>query len=106
MENTVALAAIALAGTICAGFFKLVSKQNTLMNKQTIVHGEIASGLDRLAAAHEKGNRESEERNGHLGEQNIQIAQMVEEVKKSVDGISVQHVDEQKVIHQTVESKE
>lgn len=58
-ENAVALAVITLAGTICAGFFALVNKQNT-------IHSKIASGLDRLAQAHEKGNKESAERNGHL----------------------------------------
>lgn len=106
----VALAAIALSGTICAGFFALVNKQNTLMNKQTKVHGEIANGLDRLAKAHEKGNKESAERNGHLGEQNIEIAKLVKESKqdtlKAIKGITEQTVQEQHVEHQTVKSKE
>lgn len=108
--SEVALAAIALAGTICAGFFALVNKQNTLMNKQTKVHGEIANGLDRLAAAHEKGNKESAERNGHLGEQNIEIAKLVkksnEDTLRAIKAITKQTVQEQRVEHQTVENKE
>lgn len=108
--SEVSLAAIALAGSICAGFFALVNKQNTLMNKQTKVHGEIANGLDRLAKAHEKGNKESAERNGHLGEQNIQIAKLQKESSQqllaAIKKIPSQHIAEQQVEHQTVKHKE
>lgn len=110
MENTVALAAIGLAGTICAGFFALVNKQNTLMNKQTKVHGEIAFGLDRLAKAHETGNKESAERNGHLGEMITEQTKFTKEstsqILKAVSSIPTQNVKEQKVEHQTVKSQE
>lgn len=109
-ENAVAIAAITLAGTICAGFFALVNKQNSLMNKQTKVHGEIASGLDRLAKAHETGNKESAERNGHLGELVTEQTKFTKEstsqILKAVQSIPTQHVSEQKVDHQTVKSKE
>jgi hypothetical protein len=101
--SEVSLAAIALAGSICAGFFALV-------NKQVKIHGKIAVGLDRLAAAHEKGNRESAERNGHLGEL---VTEQTKFTKKSTDQllaavkkIPTQHIDEQRVEHQTVRHKE
>ena len=103
MENAVALAAITLAGTICAGFFALVNKQNT-------IHSKIASGLDRLAKAHETGNKESAERNGHLGElvteQTKFTKKSTSQILKAVQSIPTQHVSEQKVDHQTVKSKE
>ena len=103
MENAVALAAITLAGTICAGFFALVNKQNT-------IHSKIASGLDRLAKAHETGNKESAERNGHLGELVTEQTKFTKEstsqILKAVQSIPTQHVSEQKVDHQTVKSKE
>lgn len=109
-ENAVAIAAITLAGTICAGFFALVNKQNSLMNKQTKVHGEIASGLDRLAKAHEKGNQESAERNGHLGElvteQSKFTKESTKQILKAVQNIPTQNVHEQKVEHQTVKNQE
>ena len=109
MENTVALAAIGLAGTICAGFFASQKAQNK-------IHGKISDGLERLAKAHERGNRESAERNGHLGQQNEKIAEMILQqgladkvaLSGAVDKITsiIQHVDEQKVEHQVVRSKE
>lgn len=105
MDNAVAIAAITLAGTICAGFFAMVNKQN-------VVHSKIAHGLDRLAAAHEKGNRESEQRNGHLGEQNLelgkqnlQLIKISNEISEKLDSISTQTVTEQHVENQTVEHK-
>lgn len=108
--SEVSLAAIALSGTICAGFFALVNKQNTLMNKQTKVHGEIANGLDRLAKAHETGNRESAERNGHLGELIVEQSKLVKKANavtlKAINDISKQTVQEQRVEHQTVQNKE
>ena len=110
MENAVALAAITLAGTICAGFFALVNKQNSLMNKQTKVHGEIATGLDRLAKAHDTGNKESAERNGHLGElvteQSKFTKESTKQILKAVQSIPSQNVKEQKVEHQTIKNKE
>lgn len=110
MENAVALAAIGLAGTICAGFFALVNKQNVLMAKQTKVHSEIGAGLDRLAKAHEKGNVESAERNGHLGEQNIQLAELQKSTAKqllnAISTIGKQTIKEQNVEHQHIEKKE
>lgn len=103
MENAVALAAITLAGTICTGFFALVNKQNT-------IHSKIASGLDRLAKAHETGNQESAERNGHLGEMVTEQAKFTKEstsqILKAVQSIPTQNVHEQKVEHQTVKSQE
>jgi len=106
MDNAVALAAITLAGSICAGFFALVNKQNT-------IHAKIAKGLDRLAAAHEKNGKESEERNGHLGEQNIELGrqniQLIEiskEISEKLDSISTQEVAEQHVQKQTIEHQE
>jgi hypothetical protein len=102
-ENAVALAVIGLATGICSGFFALV-------NKQIKIHGQIAHGLDRLAKAHETGNKESAERNGHLGELVTEQTKFTKEstsqILKAVQSIPTQHVSEQKVDHQTVKSKE
>lgn len=102
-ENAVALAVIGLSTGICSGFFALV-------NKQIKIHGQIAHGLDRLAKAHETGNKESAERNGHLGELVTEQTKFTKEstsqILKAVQSIPTQHVSEQKVDHQTVKSKE
>jgi hypothetical protein len=102
-ENAVAIAAITLAGTICTGFFALVNKQNT-------IHSKIAVGLDRLAKAHETGNKESADRNGHLGEMVAEQAKFTKESTKqileAVKSLPSQHVAEQKADHQTIKVKE
>jgi len=101
--SEVSLAAIALAGTICAGFFAMV-------DKQVKIHGKIATGLDRLAAAHEKGNRESAERNGHLGElvteQSKFTKESTEQLLTAIQKIPTQHIGEQQVEYQTIKHKE
>lgn len=99
MEGSeVALASIALVGTLSAGFFALVNKQNE-------IHSRIGAALDRLAEAHETGNRESAERNGHLGEQNIEIAKISKEISKKLDSISTQEVHDQHVHKQVIEKE-
>lgn len=102
-DNAVALATIGLATAIVTGFFALV-------NKQIKIHGQIAHGLDRLAKAHETGNRESAERNGHLGElvtaQSKFTKKSTEQILQAVKNLPSQHITEQKVEHQTVKNKE
>ena len=68
--------------------------------------------------AHEtkKGNAEAKERNGHLGEQNIQIAELVTKQNKDIASMNkivtknlgrrTQLVEQQVVEHQHIESKE
>lgn len=103
MESAAVLSLITLVGAICTGFFKLFGDQNK-------THDKIGTALDRLAEAHEKGNKESAERNGHLGEQNIQLAELQKESSKqlleAIANIAEQKVAEQTVVHQHVENKE
>lgn len=87
----VALAAIALAGSICAGFFALVAKQNK-------THEKIATAIDSL----EKG---SSERNGHLGDQSVEIANIAKEISKKLDSITTQEVKDQHVHHQIIDKE-
>ena len=81
---------------------------------------DMAMSNREIADQTRRGNREAEKRNGHLGEQNIEIAKlvasqnsdikeirdtnkkMVELLKKGKD----QHVDTQVVDNQTVNNKE
>lgn len=68
----------------------------------------MAVGMDKVANSNKtianetrKGNEEAKARNGHLGEQNIQIAELVKATKadvlNAVQEVKVQHVVEQKV---------
>jgi len=81
---------------------------------------DMAMSNREIADQTRKGNREAEKRNGHLGEQNIEIAKLVasqnsdiKEIldtnKKIVDLLKKgkdQHVDTQVVDNQTVNNKE
>jgi len=112
-DQTIALL-LGTFGTIIAGFFKLINDQNK-------VHGKIAEGLTKLeesgkdqaeamrevAAETKQGNKESAKRNGHLGEQNIQITKLITETRadmlNAVENVTEQHVDRQYVAKQVKE---
>ncbi|UOF80549.1 hypothetical protein [Caudoviricetes sp.] len=70
---------------------------------------EMAKASKMVAAETKKGNEEARIRNGHLGEQNIQIAELVksskEDMLKAVHNVKVQHVEKQTVDREIVKSK-
>lgn len=80
VDNAVALAAIGLAGTIAAGMFSLLKSNTKAQNGTT-------QALERLVAETAKGNREAKQRNGHLGEQNERITELVLEHSKEAQGL-------------------
>lgn len=88
----VVLALITFMTVTVGGFFKLFADQNK-------THTKLGSSLDRLAQAHEAGNKEAEERNGHLAELVIKTAERTEKTLKT---LKKQQVKEQTVEHQTV----
>lgn len=90
-DNTVALAAIALAGTLAAGFFKLLNKLSKSIDSNTRAHEQVAIEI-------KKGNQEAKERNGHLGE-------LVEDSKKATL-VAIQNIPQQHVEHQHVDKQE
>lgn len=112
-DNSVAIAAIALTGTIATGFFALIRQQNK-------VHEKVATSMDNVANSNraiakeaglsrkvqEKGFNEAKERNGHLAEL---IIQQGEQTKALADGATesilgaVQNIKEQHVEHQHVD---
>lgn len=111
-ETPIALALIALIGTLAGGFFKLFQDQNK-------THSKIADGLKTLtesgnkqaeatrevAEAAKKGNQEAAERNGHLGEQNVQITKLIQDSHRDIIG-SLENVHEQHVDKQVVDTQE
>ena len=70
---------------------------------------DMAESNSQIAVEMKDGNRKAEIRNGHLGEQNVQIAQLIKESKNDivelVQNVKTQHVDEQTVA-KTIVTKE
>lgn len=109
-SNSVALAALTLSGTIAAGFFTLVNKQNrthekiaTALDKVAASNIIIAEKTEKVAQATVQGNKEAKERNGHLAELVIQTndkaIEAIQSVKKQEVGeqhVKVQSIDEVK----------
>lgn len=97
-DSAVTLALIAILATVVTGLFKLLS-DNTKATKGN------TTALESIAQATNKGNREAKERNGHLGDQNIEITKLI--TKSNKDTLkAIKHISVQKVYHQIInESK-
>lgn len=105
MDNAVALAALTLAGTLAAGFFKLLNKLTHSIDENTKSNRKIAEKLELVAKATTKGNQEAKSRNGHLAELVIQQGESIRALADSAaDRIieTVQHIEKQSVEHQVV----
>lgn len=64
----------------------------------------MAESSQRVAEEIRVGNRQAEERNGHLGEQNIQITELIQSTKNDIIN-AVHNVKYQHVAHQTIEEE-
>lgn len=105
-ESTIILSLIGIVGTVVTALFKL-------LNANTRAQTESTKAMQALVAETRKGNREAAQRNGHLGEQNIKITELIIEHEKDVDkkfnhAVStvieaVQNVKKQHVVEQTVD---
>lgn len=80
------------------------------LDKLTDAQNRSVDATKELVAETRKGNEEAAERNGHLGEQNVQITDMIrthtetmtDELSKVHDTLDSQTVRRQVVEHQTV----
>lgn len=102
MDNAVALAAIALVGSILA---IVVKPLFALLRANTEAARDNANATRALVAETKKGNREAKERNGHLAELVIeQGKQTMMIAESSTDKViaAMQHVEHQQVEHQTI----
>lgn len=96
------LALIAMISGVTTGFFKL-------LHDNTIAQRDTTRAMNALVDETRKGNREAAERNGHLGEQNENIVQMIAKHNKDVEKMMgdfmkiVTNVNEQHVHKQTVD---
>lgn len=116
MSDQVTLALIGMIGAIIAGFFKMIDSQNKNQKELTKAVNILSVNSDKqtkasLAIAKEtkQGNIEAKERNGHLGEQNVQITELIaahtEKTIEAIDNLKTQHIDTQLVDKQVI-SKE
>lgn len=108
-SNTVAIAAISLAGAIVAGFFALVARQDkthqriaAALDHNTKSQADIAKETKGMKQELAKGNDEAEARNGHLADLVISGHKQIAE---ALEHIGNQSVDEQVVNHQTIKKK-
>lgn len=90
-NNTVALAAIALAGAITAGMFKQLSSNTKTQNK-------LSKSMDSLTASNKRIADEAKTRNGHLGDTMNKIAELV--VTTADKQVNVQTVETQVIKEQ------
>lgn len=106
-ESSVALAAIGLVSAILA---MVVKPLFSLLKNNTRAQDRTAKAMESLVQETRKGNKEAAERNGHLGEQNIQITELIAKHTSTMeknfgiieDKLTKQKVEEQIVEHQVI----
>lgn len=105
-DNNIALAALALIGTLAAGFFALIRDQRASneksIDKLVTTLSQVAEASEKVARATEQGSREAQARNGHLGELTMQNSKLILESQDNIIK-AVVNIKEQRVDHQTVE---
>lgn len=108
-------------GTMIGGFYAIARVMLNQASKDREADREerkaFIESIDNMAGSNvkiaeelAKGNRESAERNGHLGELIIKQGEVTKaiadkSVEKIISSVKVQNVDKQNVEHQTVNAK-
>lgn len=69
-NDSVSIALVGIVGTVIVSLFKLLGENTRALKK-------VAESSERVALATTKSAKEAKQRNGHLGEQNVQIAKLV-----------------------------
>lgn len=69
-NSEVTLALIAIVGTVITALFKLLNDNTKALTK-------VAVSSEKVAVATAKSAKEAKQRNGHLGEQTLQLANLV-----------------------------
>jgi len=101
-ETPIALALIALIGTLAGGFFKLLNDTNKGLNKLAESGDKQANQMGKVAQATVRAANEAEKRNGHLVEITVQQA---DRVLHHLDNVKRQHVGTQVVDNQEVKTE-
>lgn len=118
MDNTVALASIALAASTVAFLGAMLKWATTKLSADLQSHSEsqrmVAEAMDKVAKATQRGADEAAQRNGHLAELVEQGNKMVADLPKTIQKIANetasnivnQSVQEQHIDKQIVGGKE
>lgn len=97
------LALIAIVGTVITALFKL-------LGDNTKAQANLGVAIKSLTDETAKGNREAKQRNGHLGEQNIQITEMIASMGQNINDKAdrnfkaFQNIQTQHVVKQTIDN--
>ena len=87
MDSAVILSAFGIFSAMVLGLFKIIDTQTrAVVVLAKNIEENTAISRD-IVEETRTGNREAAERNGHLGEQNIEIAKLVIKQNKDVKGI-------------------
>jgi len=80
MMESIVLALIAIIAAIIPALFKLLNDSTKALNA-------VASASEKVAEATRRSAQEAKQRNGHLGDQNIQITQLITNQNRDVTEI-------------------
>ena len=89
MDSAVFLAVLAVFSTMVVGLFKIIDKLTENLKDNTESNRLIATETRQLKLETRDGNNKAEERNGHLGSQNIEIVKLVTNQNTDVKDIKV-----------------
>ena len=74
------LALIAIVATVITALFKLLADNTKAQSK-------MVEATQQVATETAKGNREAKQRNGHLGQQNVQITELITGQNRDIGSI-------------------
>jgi len=80
-DNTTTLAFIGVIGTVITALFKLLNDNTKALNR-------LVTSSEKVALATQKAAKEAKERNGHLGEQSIKLAEALNTQNAEIHTIS------------------
>lgn len=79
-NDPIILALIGIVATVITGLFKLLNDNTKALTK-------VAKSSEKVAMETAKGSREAKQRNGHLGDQNLKLAELVSAQGKDIAAI-------------------
>src|SRR5690349_1886508 len=88
MDNAIVLALLAIVATVVGGMFKLLDANTKALTK-------LPESSEQVAKETATSNQEAKQRNGHLGEQNNQITELI--TRQNGDIVAIREAGEANV---------
>ena len=95
-NSPVMYALVGIIGTVVVSLFKLLGDNTRALQRMAEATDKVAKTTEKVAQATEKGNEEAKQRNGHLGEQNVQIAQLITKQSTDIAAIRAEQPDQRR----------